>query len=144
MAEPSIGAWMMAAGASPFIALGALHFRMTVADMKDPKRFTPAKPGLLEELQGTRVSFRKDVKDFWTTLIGFHFSHSIGVLFYGLVVLYCALERPDILGDMLARVMIVVFGASYVLMSRAFWFIIPLIGSALGVTLIAIGMALEY
>ncbi len=136
--------WIITAGAFIFFALGALHFRMSVADLKDPKRFIPAKRGLLEELQNTRMNFREDLKDFWRTSLGFHFSHSIGVMFYALVVAYCALARPDILVDFMARIAIVVFGASYVLMARAFWFIIPFIGALIGVSLIAVGMAMLY
>lgn len=139
-----MSAWLMAAGALPFILLGALHFRMTVVDLKDPQKFTPAKRELLEELQNTRMNFRKDLKNFWLTYLGFHFSHSIGLMFYGAVVMYCALVRPDILGDLTVRLAIVVFGASYVFMSRMFWFIIPLVGSLVGVSLIAIGMAMRY
>ena len=39
---------------------------------------------------------------------------------------------------------IVLFGAFYVLLSRAFWFVIPFIGSLIGVSLIAVGMAMLY
>ncbi len=134
--------WLIVAGALLFLILGMLHFRMTVADLKAPKKFAPAKPGLLDELKNTRMAFRKDLKSFWKSYIGFHFSHSVGIMFYALTVIYCALVRPDILADVYARVGIVVFGASYALMARAFWFIIPLIGSILGVSLIAVGMAM--
>ena len=139
-----LGNWLAAAGAFIFFLLGALHLRMTVADMKEPRRFVPAKRELLRELQETRIALRKDIKNFWLSYLGFHFSHSVGVMFYALTVAYCGLVRPDILADMLVRVAIVGFGASYVLMSRAFWFIIPLAGSAIGVTLIAVGMATLY
>lgn len=138
------GQWLAAAGAFIFFALGALHLRMTVADMKEPKRFVPAKRELLDELKATRIALRKDVKNFWLSYLGFHFSHSVGVIFYGTTVIYCALVRPDILADIYVRIAIVVFGASYVLMARAFWFIIPFAGSALGVTLIAVGMAMLH
>lgn len=138
------GQWFAAAGAFIFFALGALHLRMTVADMKEPKRFVPAKRELLEELKATRIALRKDVKNFWLSYLGFHFSHSVGVMFYGATVIYCALVRPDILADIYVRIAIVGFGASYVLMARAFWFVIPLAGSALGVTLIAVGMAMLH
>lgn len=138
------GQWIAAAGAFIFFALGALHLRMTVADMKEPKRFVPAKRELLEELKATRIALRKDVKNFWLSYLGFHFSHSAGLMFYGATAIYCALVRPDILTDIYVRIAIVIFGASYVLMSRAFWFVIPLAGSALGVTLIAVGMAMLH
>lgn len=136
--------WIITAGALIFFVLGALHLKITVADLKAPNKFAPAKPGLLEELQNTRMKFRKDLKSFWQTYMGFHASHSVGLLFYGAVVIYCALLRPDILSDYVARIGIVAFGASYVLMSRMFFFIIPLIGSLIGVSLIAIGMAMLY
>jgi len=135
---------LVVAGALLFFVLGAAHLRMTVADMKDPKRFAPAKPELLDELKQTRMNFRKDLKDFWATYIGFHFSHSLGLMFYGLAVSYCALFKPDIFADMAVRLAVVIFGGAYVLLSHKFWFSIPLIGSVAGVTLIAVGMAMQY
>ncbi|WP_425408679.1 LIC_13387 family protein [Hyphococcus sp.] len=136
--------WIIAVGGLVFLLLGAMHFRMTVADMKNPRKFAPAKDGLLEELQSTRMRFRKDLKSFWDSYIGFHFSHSIGVIFYACIVLYFALIRPDILSDYIIRVGIVVFGAAYVLLARWFWFIIPFLGALIGVSVIAIGMAMLY
>ncbi len=136
--------WIITAGALVFFVLGALHLRLTVMDMKNPKAFIPAKKELLEELQNTRINLRKDVKNFWLSYLGFHFSHSVGILFYACTVMYCALVRPDILSDIVVRIGIVAFGASYVLMARSFWFIIPLAGSLIGVSLIAIGIAMLH
>ena len=109
-----------------------------------PENICTGQTGLLEDLQNTRMAFRKDLKSFWTSYIGFHFSHSLGLIFYALVVVYCALARPDILADVYARIGIVMFGAFYVFLSRSFWFIIPFLGSLIGVTLIAVGMAMLY
>lgn len=136
--------WLAAAGGALFFILGALHLRLTVRDLKEPRYFVPARAELLEDLKKTRINLRKDVKDFWTSYLGFHVSHSVGLLFYGAVVMYCALLRPDILSDVVARLAIVIFGASYVLMARAFWFSIPFIGAGIGVTLIAVGFAMMY
>jgi len=136
--------WLAASGGAFFFILGALHLRLTVRDLKEPQHFFPARRDLLEDLKKTRINLRKDVKDFWTSYLGFHFSHSVGLLFYGAVVIYCALLRPDILSDVVARLAIVIFGASYVLMARAFWFAIPFIGAGIGVTLIAVGFAMMY
>ncbi len=144
MTGDSFGQWLIATGAGVFFLLGALHLRMTISDLKQPKKFAPANKDLLPQLMETRIAMRKDVKNFWLSYLGFHFSHSVGVIFYALAVAYCGLVRPDILADMIVRVAIVGFGASYVLMARAFWFIIPLAGSAIGVTLIAVGMATLY
>ena len=138
------GQWIMAAGGALFFLLGALHLRLTVRDLKDPQHFVPARKELLDDLKATRINLRKDVKDFWTSYLGFHFSHSVGLIFYGAVVAYCALVRPDMLSDIAVRLVLVIVGASYVLMARAFWFKIPFIGAGIGVTLIAIGLAIMY
>lgn len=138
------GQFIAAVGGLLFLVLGALHLRLTVRDLKDPQHFIPARTELLAELQETRINLRKDVKNFWLSYLGFHFSHSAGLIFYGSVVAYCALVRPDILADVYVRLAIVIFGAAYVLMARAFWFIVPLIGAGVGVTLIAAGMAMLY
>jgi len=136
-----IAQYAVAAGGAVFLTLGLLHLRLTLSDLKAPRFFAPANAALLEDLKNTRINLRKDVKNFWLSYLGFHFSHSAGLIFYGLVAGYCALARPDILSDMAARIGLVAFGASYVLMARAFWFAIPVIGSLIGVTLIAVGMA---
>ncbi|MEO1242279.1 MAG: hypothetical protein AAFX54_10235 [Pseudomonadota bacterium] len=138
------GPWLIATGGFIFFLLGAMHLRLTVRDLKDPQHFVPARKELLDDLKGTRINLRKDVKDFWTSYLGFHISHSVGLIFYGAVVCYCALVRPDILNDVIARIGIVVVGASYVLMARAFWFVVPFVGAGLGVTLIAVGAAMMY
>ncbi len=138
------GQWITAAGAAIFFLLGTLHLRLTVLDWKNPQYFMPARKDLLNDLKATRINLTKDAKDFWTSLLGFHFSHSIGVMFYGAVVAYCALVRPDILSDMTVRLAFVIVGGAYVLMARAFWFKIPFIGAGVGVTLIAVGMSLLY
>ena len=136
-----IANYAVAAGGMLFFILGVLHLRLTVLDLKEPRYFAPADKSLLDQLRKTRINLRKDVKNFWLSYLGFHFSHSAGLMFYGLVVAYCALARPDVLSDLAVRLAIVAFGASYVLMSRAFWFIIPVVGSLAGVTMIAVGMA---
>ncbi|WDI31174.1 hypothetical protein PUV54_14580 [Hyphococcus flavus] len=136
--------WAAATGGFLFFILGLLHLRLTVRDMKEPQHFIPAKKELLDELKQTRINLRKDVKNFWLSYLGFHFSHSIGLMFYGAVVIYAVLARPDILSDVYVRMAIVIVGASYVLLARAFWFIIPLIGAAIGVTLIAAGIGMQF
>ena len=136
--------WLIAAGGFLFLTLGVLHLRLTVRDMKEPQHFAPAKRELLEELKATRINLRKDVKDFWTSYLGFHFSHSASLIFYGASVAYFALVRPDIFADIYVRLTVVIFGAAYVLMARAFWFFIPFAAALLGTTAIAVGLAMMY
>ncbi|NNL87889.1 MAG: hypothetical protein HKP25_02370, partial [Marinicaulis sp.] len=73
---------LIAVGGLIFLVLGAAHLRLTVRDMKEPRAFVPAKRELLEELKATRINLRRDVKDFWTSYLGFHISHSAGIIFF--------------------------------------------------------------
>ncbi|MEX6634059.1 LIC_13387 family protein [Hyphococcus lacteus] len=139
-----MASYMILAGAGIFFLLGFLHLIYSFLDVKDPKRFVPATPELLVALQNTTIRMRKDAKNFWLSSLGFHFSHSVGVLFYAFIVGYCALVRPDFFADYIIRIVVVLVGASYVAMARAFWFIIPLVGAVLGVGLIGIGLAILY
>ncbi|WP_411818112.1 LIC_13387 family protein [Hyphococcus sp. DH-69] len=136
--------YMVLAGAIIFFVLGLLHLILSFLDVKDPKRFIPAKTELLAALKTTTINMRKDARNFWLSSLGFHFSHSIGVMFYGFIVGYCALVRPDFFADYIIRIVIVLMGASYVAIARAFWFIIPVIGSLIGVAFIGIGLAVLY
>ena len=78
--------WMMTVGALIFFVLGRASLADDCFGYEKPENICAgAKPGLLEELQNTRMAFRKDLKSFWTSYIGFHFSHSLGLIFYALV-----------------------------------------------------------
>ena len=136
--------WLIAAGGLIFFILGVLHLRLTVRDLKEPRAFVPAKRALLDELKATRINLRRDVKDFWTSYLGFHMSHSVGIIFFGIATIYFGLVRPDIFADLYVRLAMVIFGAAYVLMARTFWFSIPFIGALLGTSAIAIGLAMLY
>ncbi|MBT8473260.1 MAG: hypothetical protein KJN99_11700, partial [Marinicaulis sp.] len=84
---------LIAVGGLIFLVLGAAHLRLTVRDMKEPRAFVPAKRELLEELKATRINLRRDVKDFWTSYLGFHISHSAGIIFFGMAIIFFALVR---------------------------------------------------
>jgi hypothetical protein len=136
------GILLIVAGASVFMLLGARHFSYALADLKEPRYFAPADRNLLPAMKATTVRLSKKAKNFWLSSLGFHFSHSVGVMFFAAAAIYVALGQPELLADPFIDAAIVGVGASYVAMAHFFWFSIPLIGTALGTGLIAAGMIL--
>ena len=130
-------------GAAIFFILGSLHLIYSFFDLKDPKRFAPADPSVLSAMQETTIRMRKDAKNLWLSSLGFHFSHSIGVLFYACVVIYVAAIYPAMLLDPVVAAVMIGVGAAYVLLAHFFWFIIPFVGSLLGTALIAAGIVMK-
>ncbi len=127
-------------GAAIFFMLGFLHLFYSFLDLKSPKRFAPADPSLLAAMKKTTIRMRKDAKDLWLSSLGFHFSHSIGVLFYACVAAYVAVFYPVMLHDPIVAAMLIGVGVAYVVLAHLFWFIIPFVGALAGTLLIAAGI----
>ncbi len=130
-------------GASIFFVLGVLHLLYSFLDLRRPKFFAPADPSLLAQMQNTTIRMRKDAKNLWLSSLGFHFSHSTGVLFYACVVAYVAAFYPAMLADPVIATVFIGIGAAYVVMAHFFWFIIPFVGALAGTALIAAGILMS-
>jgi hypothetical protein len=77
--------------------------------------------------------------------VGFHASHALGVIFFGLVYGYLALAERDFL---IRSPFLVVLGAlvllGYVVLAKLFWFDRPLVGVALALACYVAGVAVAY
>ncbi len=134
---------LIVTGAAIFFVLGVLHLLYTFIDLKHPKYFAPADPSLLAQMQSTTIRMRKDAKNLWLSSLGFHFSHSTGVLFYACVVAYVAAYYPAMLADPVIATVFIGVGAAYIVMAHFFWFIIPFVGASAGTALIAAGILMK-
>lgn len=79
----------------------------------------------------------------WRCWIGFNVSHSLGAILFGLVYGYLALELPAVLFG--SRFLLAVGGATlaaYVLLAIRYWFVTPLVGTALALACFVAAVAL--
>lgn len=128
---------LITAGASIVLALGALHLLFTYRG----RRFHPRDAAL--EARMKEVSPRvSSATTMWRAGIGFHASHSLGALLFGLVFAYLAHEASGLLyRSPFLLVLGAVFLAAWVWLAWRYWFRIPLWGLTIAAACYALALA---
>ena len=131
---------MLPFGAAGILAtLAIIHLIYTVHDFNfTPRYFIPRDASLLGPMQATRNALTPTGRDYWLALLGFHFSHSIGVLLFALLVVLAGNLEIDWL-----KVPLVFLGAVYTWIAWRCWFRIPLVGCGLATSLMIAGWAIR-
>lgn len=110
--------------AAIILFLGCVHLAYTFFTHK----FSPTE-GQLETAMKRVAPRISSETTMWKTWIGMHFSHSIGLILFGLIYGYLAMYRWEVLQSsyFLAGLGLLVL-LGYVVLARVFWFKAPLIG----------------
>lgn len=123
------------AAAAIMAILATLHLIYTLHDLfVSPSYFRPTDRSLLEPMQATTTALAPQGHNYWRALLGFHLSHSIGVLLFAALIELAA-------GPELAwiRPGLVALGTIYALIGWTCWFWIPAAGTTLATALLAAG-----
>ena len=116
------------------LVLGSLHLLYT---FRGPK-LLPRDAGVIEAMQGTTMVITRETT-VWKAWIGFNTTHSMSLLLFGLVFGYLAVARPDVLfGSPFLLAVGFLTLAAFLVLSRAYFFSIPLAGISLA-TLLYVG-----
>lgn len=127
MSLPAIAAALI------FATLGVLHAGYTLYDIvRQPRYFRPKDRALIEAMQATKMALAPQGRDFWSALLGFHLSHSLGILLFALLILIAEIYAITWLMPVLAAV-----GALLTLIAWRCWFHVPTLGCLIGTGLIA-------
>ena len=133
--------YLFLAGAAPFLLLGTAHALHTPLAVSDRKGLTPSDPALPELMarSGLRLTRRTDV---WRAWIGFNFSHSLGAVLFGVVVVLAG-RTPEAFAHN-AVFLPLALGVSllYLVLGAAYWFRAPIAGITSSVVLFAAAWAL--
>ena len=128
----------------PFVAptimalLGILHLIYTVYDFgAKPRYFNPQHKLLLNEMRQARTALAPSGRDYWSGVLGFHLSHSLGLLQFALLINLATIHQL-----MWLKSVLVIFGIFYVAISHRCWFRTPTIGVGLATLLMIIGWTL--
>ena len=123
------------AAAGILATLATLHLIYTIHDFAfTPRYFTPRDAALLAPMKATRNALTPAGRDYWSALLGFHLSHSIGVLLFALLIVLAGNFEIGWL-----KAMLVCVGIVYTWIAWRCWFHIPLIGCALATGLMIAG-----
>lgn len=126
--------WIAEAAALIFAGLGGLHLLYTLHDfVRPPRYFRPRDASLLDAMRRTKTSIAPQGRDYWSALLGFHLSHSIGVLLFALLIVIADLYPIGWLQPLL-----LVICAAYAAIAWRCWFHIPLIGALAATTLLVV------
>ncbi len=125
----------------PFLAAAILailalaHLAYAIHDFaREPRYFAPRDRSLLAAMRATRNVLTPTGRDYWTALLGFHFSHSIGILLFALLIVLATTQAIGWL-----QVAMTATGAVFTWIAWRCWFHVPLMGCALATALIAVG-----
>ena len=120
------------------LVLGSLHLTYTFWGPK----LLPRDAGVIDAMKGTTMVITRETT-VWQAWIGFNTTHSMSLMLFGLVYGYFALARPEVLfGSPFLQGVGLVTLAAFLVLSRAYFFSIPLAGMAIATVLYVAGLVL--
>jgi hypothetical protein len=121
-----------------FAVLGALHLVYTLHDFGErPRYFRPADRALLAAMRKTRTAIAPAGRDYWSGILGFNLSHSVGLLLFALLIVVAAQYQIAWLKPILIAV-----GAAFAAIAWRCWFHTPMLGSLIATALMMAAWAL--
>lgn len=128
----------IAVSAAIFLILGSLHACLSFYSEK----FSPRDDALKQRMQEIAPKISKQTT-MWRAGIGFHVSHSLGAILFGLMYLYFSLVVPEFLyASWFLRLLGLLYILSMWFLAKCYWFEIPMVGIAVAAILYGLGMAL--
>lgn len=134
---PAVSALLIAASALVLLFLGSMHLLLT---FRGPA-FHPRDPALMAQMQADSPRIARGATSMWRAGMGFHASHSLGAMLFGLVWAYLALAGEGLLfrsAFLLGLGMLTL--VAYLMLAKLYWFKVPFRGIALASLLYAAGL----
>lgn len=134
--------YLFVAGAVPFLVLGTAHALATPTSPEQSKGLSPADPDVRAAMARTPLLLTRRT-NLWLTWVGFNFSHSLGAILFGTVVLLVG--RSDASFAREATIFLpfaVVVSIAYLALGAKYWFRTPIAGLAASLALFLASWAL--
>jgi hypothetical protein len=133
---PALASAFFSASAAIALLLGSLHLLYTYRG----KKLHPRDAALAKRMQEVSPIISRQTT-IWRAGVGFHASHSLGAIFFGVLYLYLALVASHFLfGSKFLLGLGFVYLAAMVVLAKLYWFSIPFRGIALATSLYAAGI----
>lgn len=112
---------LIAVAAGIALGLGSAHLALTFVGSK----LKPRPPELEEAMRQARLGITRETT-MWRAWLGFNVTHSLGLMLFGLVFGYLALEQPELLrGSGYLQALGLGALAAYSLLARLYFFSVP-------------------
>lgn len=133
---PALSALLIGASTAVVLALGTLHLVFTFRG----ERFFPRDPTLMNRMKEISPKISRQTT-IWNAGIGFHASHSLGAILFGLVYGYLAFVSDVFLfSSMFLLGLGWLYLAAMTVLARTYWFTVPFRGIALALLLYTAGL----
>jgi|SRR5215470_13418490 hypothetical protein len=135
-----LAAVLVAISAAITLLLGGAHLYLTFFT----RAFSPREATLEEKLKTVSPVLTSETT-LWRSQVGFHVSHSLGIILFGAVFGYLALEHSTFFFQSRFLVALgAVFLLGYLVLAKLYWFSRPFIGVALALGLYLAGIVAAY
>ncbi|MGB8888202.1 MAG: hypothetical protein WCC87_15825 [Candidatus Korobacteraceae bacterium] len=119
-------------GGGIFLLLGLLHALYTCLDIRRPRRLVPKDPAVAIAMAESQLRLAGGRTTMWRAWVGFNFSHSLGVIVFGLVCLYAGMVLHTMVLSPWILLTLVAVAFIYLALSLLYRFRTPTLGIALG------------
>lgn len=133
---PGSASLLVAASAAIVVVFGALHLLYTFRG----NRLDPREAGMRQAMEQSTPRITRETT-IWRAWVGFNATHSLGLMMFGLVYAHLALAAPALLfGSPFLQGVGLVLLASYVVLSRRYFFSVPFRGVVVATLLYVAGL----
>lgn len=128
---------LLAASATIALVLGSLHLLLTFRG----ERLYPRDASLIAQMQQVSPRISRETT-IWRAGLGFHASHSLGAMWFGLMHLYLALQAASVFfASWFLMTLGFLYLATMTWLARHYWFSVPFRAIATALLLYVAGVA---
>jgi len=121
-----------------YLVLGTLHGLYTWLDTRSARRIVPDDPAVIVAMQNSSIRLTRGASTMWQGWVGFNFSHSLGAVFFGGTLCSIAATLGIVSPPPWVLLLLTGFSGVYLLLALRYWFRIPVLGTALATTCLAL------
>jgi lysylphosphatidylglycerol synthetase-like protein (DUF2156 family) len=138
-----VSRYLFLAGSLPFLFLGTAHAIATPLRPDAPRGLSPADHALIDSMSTATVRLTRRTT-MWLAWIGFNFSHSLGAVLFGLVVVLVGRSDVSFRAEALCfGPLAMIVSGVYLVLAVKYWFRTPIVGCGLSFVLFLLSWALQ-
>lgn len=133
---------VLACAGAIYCGLGVLHGALTASSAA--RAFSPIDQHLREAVQSAPLRLHPDLR-FWDAWVGFNWSHGLGLIVFGLMLMLFAGELHPLYRTGIAPpIGIALIACAYFALAVRYWFWVPAAGTGLAALLVLLALVLRF
>jgi hypothetical protein len=125
-----IARFLLDFGGGILVLMGSLHALYTFFDIRRPRRLVPQDPAVALAMTASSLRLSRGGTTMWRAWVGFNFSHSLGVIFFGSLCIGVGASLGAVCVPAWVLLILVAISFIYLGLSVLYWFRIPTAGIA--------------